>query len=103
MYEEEELKQKEQEKEFKRKHQRELDDLKWILSDPRGRRFVWKLIKYTCHVFDGYFSGSSRDIHEHAKQFVGKIVLRDIMDATGFKALDQMYREDEAEKKMEVN
>jgi hypothetical protein len=96
------LKQKKQEEKLKRKHQRALDDLKWILSDPRGRRFIWKLIN-TAKTFETGFCGNSRDVFEWGKQHIGKLILKEIMEVSGFKALDQMYREDEAEKKMEEN
>jgi hypothetical protein len=96
----EEVKQKKLEETAKRKEQRLKDDIKWILSDPRGRRIFWWLFNIT-KVFETGFMGNSRDAYEWGKQFVGKILLSKVMEINGFKSLDQMYREDMAEKESE--
>jgi hypothetical protein len=91
---------KKQEERSKKKLQREQDDLRWILSDPRGRRFIWKWLNKAM-TFETGFMGNSRDVYEWGKQFIGKSLQKEIMDVSGFKSLDQMYREDKALKEQE--
>lgn len=42
------------------RHQRsqELEDLKWVMSDARGRRFVWRLLSQA-RVFHASFTGEA--------------------------------------------
>lgn len=42
------------------RHQRsqELEDLKWVMSDARGRRFMWRLLSQA-RVFHSSFTGES--------------------------------------------
>lgn len=84
-----------------RKRRRELDDLEWVLSDKRGRRFVYRLL-YLCNMFHHVFRGSEYlDAMESGKRFIGMTLQRDIEEAVGFQILDLMRKEDRILKEQE--
>jgi hypothetical protein len=77
----------------RRQRQREIEDMKWIISKPQGRRFLWGLLMY-CHTEEETeFRGNSHDIFEKGKRIVGMKTRRDIVDAGGYAILETMFRE----------
>lgn len=48
----------------------EKEDLKWILSDPRGRRFIWKILEF-CKVFNTTMTGNSYTYFNEGQRNVG--------------------------------
>lgn len=48
----------------------EAEDLRWLLQDFRGRRFLWGLLRRT-GVFGTTFDGTSRTYHLEGKRHVG--------------------------------
>lgn len=84
-----------------RKRQRELDDLEWILSDKRGRRFIYRLL-CLCNMFSYVFRGSEYlDAIENGKRYIGMAIQRDIEDSAGFQVLDILRKEDQILKEQE--
>lgn len=60
---------------------RELDDIRFVLSDKRGRRFYWKKLS-DCGVFRTSFTGSSNQTcFNEGQRSVGLILLHDLMEA----------------------
>lgn len=55
---------------------READDIKWLMSDPRGRRIVWGLLELT-GVFRSSFTGNSETFFREGERNIGlKLFLR---------------------------
>ena len=56
----------------------ESSDLKWLLSDPRGRRFFWALLNRACGVFAASFAGDPlATAHNEGRRRVGiELMLR---------------------------
>lgn len=59
---------------------RELDDLRFILSTDQGRRFVWKMLS-RCGVFKISFTGSSQTFFNEGERSIGLYLLNEVMDA----------------------
>jgi len=57
-------------------HQREAD-LRWFLSDARGRRIVWRLLQDN-HYAEPIFNGNSRDAMVIGRQAAATEFLRDL-------------------------
>ena len=53
------------------------DDLKWIFSDRRGRRFYWDLMAH-CGVFKNSFTGNSTTFFNEGKRNVGLKLINDL-------------------------
>jgi hypothetical protein len=68
--------------EQKQKRQRdiELDDVKWILSTPQGRRFMWRYLG-ECGVFKSSFVGQFQTFFNEGERNVGLKLLADVNDA----------------------
>ena len=72
------------------KRERELDDLAWILSDERGRRFIWRLLGI-CNVNSSIFYGDAlQDARNNGMQTVGALVQKDVIEIGGYKIFDQL-------------
>ena len=54
----------------KQRQIREDNDLLFILSDPRGRRFIWRLLGF-CGVFNSSFTGNSTTFFNEGTRSVG--------------------------------
>lgn len=56
----------------------ERDDLRWLLSDPRGRRLFWGLLDKVCGVFASSFAGDPlATAHGEGRRRVGiELMLR---------------------------
>lgn len=56
------------------------DDLIWVLSDPRGRRVVWRLLE-RCGIYKNSFTGNSHTFFNEGRRAVGLETLIEINDA----------------------
>lgn len=63
--------------EQKRVVDQEVEDLKWLLSDKRGRRFMWRLLSVT-GVFRNPFTGNSETFFRCGVMSVGQTYVGDI-------------------------
>ena len=64
----------------KRKRDYELDDVRYILASPQGRRFFWKYLDF-CGVFRTSFTGNSQTFFNEGLRNVGLKMLSDLNDA----------------------
>lgn len=55
----------------------ETDDLKWLMSDKRGRRVMWRLLE-TTGVYRSSFTGNSETFFREGQRNVGLRLLSDI-------------------------
>ncbi len=55
----------------------DLEDFKWVLSTPQGRRVVHRYIAY-CGVFKQSFTGNSETFFNEGKRVVGLKLLDDL-------------------------
>lgn len=67
------------EQERERKHALDVAaaDFKWLMSDKRGRRIVWKLLEST-GVFRSSFTGNSETFFREGARNVGLMLLADV-------------------------
>lgn len=59
---------------------KELDDIRQVLSTPSGRRFYWGLLGF-CGVFESSFTGNSQTFFLEGKRQVGLKMLADLNEA----------------------
>lgn len=64
----------------KSRRQTELNDMVWILSDARGRRFLWRLLA-KCGVFKSSFTGNSTTFFNEGMRDVGLWATAEITEA----------------------
>ncbi len=74
----------------------ELDDIRWILSDARGRRQYWRILEF-CGMNKTSFTGNSTTFFNEGMRNVGLKLQADMMDARP-EAFIQMINEAKAEK-----
>ena len=55
-------------------------DMNWILSDPRGRRVVWKYMS-DCMVFKSSFTGNNTTFFNEGRREVGLWLHADVIKA----------------------
>lgn len=55
----------------------EVDDLRWMMSDKRGRRVMWRLLE-TTGVYRSSFTGNSETFFREGQRNVGLKLLADI-------------------------
>lgn len=58
----------------------ELEDFKWVLSTPQGRRMVARYIGF-CGVWKQSFTGNSETFFNEGKRVVGLKLLEDLNDS----------------------
>lgn len=64
-----------------RERELELADLRFLLSHPQGRRFIWRLLKH-CRVFSSVFNHSgSMTYYNSGIQDVGHFVQSEVVEA----------------------
>lgn len=87
---------KEKGEKAKSREQRDIDDLETILSDIRGRRFIWRYLA-ECGIFKTSFnnSGSITALNEGRRQ-IGLKLLAEVMEANE-EAYTLMASEDKKE------
>lgn len=66
---------------LKREKDREVADLKKVLSSPEGRRYVWRLMS-AAGVFRTSFTGNSTTFFNEGKREIGLTVLSEVMSAS---------------------
>lgn len=64
----------------KRGRKQELEDLHWLLSDPRGRRLLWRYLSL-CGVFQLSFTGNSSTFFNEGRRDIGLHILADVTEA----------------------
>lgn len=75
---EEQVKSAKQKEKFAR--EKELDDLKYLLSVPQGRRFIWRYLEI-CGVFRSIWHASALIHFNEGKRDVGLHLIGDITEA----------------------
>lgn len=75
--------------------ERELEDLRSILSTEYGRRFIWKTLS-RCGVFKISFTGSSQTFFNEGERSIGLYLLNEVMDADP-ESYVKMYVKDKKE------
>lgn len=70
----------EQERQAAYKRQRDEDDLKWVLSDKRGRRMLASVLAVT-GLYQGSFTGNSETFFREGRRAVGLQLLERIQAA----------------------
>ena len=89
-------KQKEAEKKAKRRRERDLGDIRKILSIPEGRRFYWKVLS-AAGIFRTSWTGSTEQtLVNEGSRSIGLIFLSDLMEASPTSFV-QLQREANAE------
>lgn len=71
---------KEKQKQVQLKRLQDKDDLKWILSDPKGRRFIWKYLSF-CGVFRTSFTGNSQTFFKEGERNIGLRLFDEVFEA----------------------
>lgn len=56
-----------------------IDDFKWLMSNKRGRRFVWRLLERT-GVFRTSFTGTSATYFNEGQRNVGLMLIAQVND-----------------------
>lgn len=74
----------------------ELNDLRYLLSQPQFRRFVWRMIKF-CRVFESIWHQSAQIHYNSGQQDVGHFITAEIVEAEP-NALISMMQENKKEK-----
>lgn len=77
---------------------RDTADLRWIMSDPRGRRFIWRLLGIT-GIFRSSFTGNSETFFREGERNVGLKLLTEVTrDANDLYLTAQQEAADEAKR-----
>ena len=93
-----------------RKKERELNDIRVIISTPEGRRFLWKIIS-EAGVFRTSFSLDENQMaYQEGRRSIGLNILYDLLDASPSTYMQmqneyasEMKREENEEKKRQDN
>lgn len=65
---------------FEENRRQEADDFKWLMSDARGRRIVWRFLALT-GVFRTPFTGKDSETNfQCGLQSIGQTILADVME-----------------------
>lgn len=72
-----ELQAEKKEKDRKLSRDGQVEDFKWLMSDKRGRRFVWRLLEMT-GVYRTSFTGNSTTFFNEGMRNVGLMVVNEI-------------------------
>jgi hypothetical protein len=71
------------------KREMELNDLHHVLGNPRGRRFVWRLLE-KCRVFNTVWEPSAKIHYNSGQQDIGHFIMSEIVEADEKYLLDMM-------------
>lgn len=96
MYEDKEERQKERQDEYKRKREREMNDLRKILKTPEGRRVIWRLLE-EAKIFQSVFTGNSGTYYKAGYSDFGRFILSEVLEANK-NAFTQMMNESWSER-----
>jgi len=95
-------KNRDQRKDFLRKHDRDIDDLRKIIKTPEGRRFVWKILS-ECSIYKASFTlNSMQTAFNEGRRDIGLALLADLNEADTF-AYAKMQQEYVSELKSKQN
>lgn len=64
----------------KRGRERELEDVRYVLSSAQGRRFMWRYLN-GCGLFESSFTGNSTTFFKEGERNVGLRLMADINDS----------------------
>lgn len=81
---------------MKRARTGDLEDVRFLLTLPQGRRFIWRLLSH-CSVFESIWHPSALIHHNAGRQDVGHFILREVNDANA-EAMIEMMKENKKEK-----
>jgi hypothetical protein len=59
---------------------REIDDIRQVMSSPQGRRFIWRLLGH-CGVYESIWEASAKIHYNAGKQDVGHFLLAEVVQA----------------------
>lgn len=83
-----------------REREKELGDIRKVLSEPEGRRFYWRVLS-KCGVFHSSWSGdTNQTLVNEGKRAVGIVFLDDLLEASP-QTFAQMQREYKSKRKEE--
>lgn len=83
---------KKQEERDKKRLRRKQDDFRWILSDPRGRRFIWEWLE-EAGAFHSTFSRNALEMAFNEGQRNGALRVLKQIEETKPESYTQMQRE----------
>lgn len=87
--------------EEKKAREKKLNDLRWVLSTPQGRRFLWGLMA-DCRVFnDRFYSDERQSEYMKGRRIIGQDLFHDILEAEPNSYL-KMQQEQDAKEVREV-
>lgn len=72
----------------------ELDDVRWLMSDKRGRRFVWRLLE-AAGIYRSSFTGNSTTFFNEGARNVGLRFLADVNEACPERYLEMLKEQKE--------
>ena len=78
-------------KKFDRKRERELNDIKKLVSLVEGRRFLWRILS-EAGIYRNSFTGNSTTFYAEGRRSVGLFILEELMRAKP-EAFAQMQQE----------
>ncbi len=76
--------------------ERELADMRWVMSSVEGRRFVWRLLE-KAGVFRTSFTGNSTTFFNEGMRNMGLMVLGDVHEAAADEYIVMMNESKEKE------
>lgn len=72
-----ELRQAEMAKDRRTERNGQIEDFKWLMSDKRGRRFIWRLLEMT-GVYRTSFTGNSTTFFNEGQRNIGLMVVNEV-------------------------
>lgn len=63
-----------------RAREKQLNDIRFLLSREQGRRFLWRCLE-RCGVYRSSFTGNSQTFFNEGERNIGLFILDDIMEA----------------------
>lgn len=83
-----------------RRRERELNDLRFVLSTREGRRTIWRLMEQ-CKTYGSIFEASAKIYYNSGRQDVGHYLMAEIAEADE-DALFLMMKENKEERQKDV-
>lgn len=84
--------------EKRRQREQELSDLKWLMGNKQGRRFMWRLLE-TAGVFRTSFTGNSTTFFNEGMRNMGLKQLNDVHEACPERYVEMVREHKEAKEK----
>lgn len=76
--------------------ERELNDLRYLLQSPQGRRVVWRILSH-CRVFESIWHPSALIHHNSGRQDVGHFLMSEVVAAEETALITMMKESKEGE------